>query len=904
MTDEEQYPPTVPTEDTTKTLRPREDLSQSIPGFRLLQKLGEGGMGEVHEAEQLEPVRRRVALKLIKRGMESKEVLARFDSERQALALMSHPNIAQVYDAGTTTDGRPFFVMEFVPGVPLTQYCDTNRLSTAERLELFTQICNGVQHAHHKGVIHRDIKPSNVLVKIQDSKPVPKIIDFGIAKATSQRLTEQSVFTAMGEFIGTPEYMSPEQADLTGLDVDTRTDVYSLGVVLYELLVGAQPFDGRELRQAGFDEMRRKIREEEPPRPSVRLSGLGEKSTTAAANRRIEPSTLARQLHGDLDWITMKALEKDRTRRYDSPGELAADIDRHLRDEPVLAGPPSATYRVKKFVRRHTLGVAASSLVTVAMILGIAGTTIGMIRARNAEQVASREAETAQQVSDFLVGLFKVSDPTEGSFEKVTAREMLDKGADRIRTELTDQPLVQARLMSTMGWVYIGLGRYDSAQALFEEALAIREAELPSDHPDVAEVLNQLGEAHREKAEWDVAWPLYERALAIREEALGLESPRVAAVLNNMALIMEDKGNYDEALVLYERMLAIDRQNLGPDDPVYATSLSNVAILHVRMGELDEAQELFERALEIREKAFGPDHLLVASSLNSVGGVLNDMGDYRAALPYLERSVAIKEEVLGPDHPSLAGTMGNLGSLLKTLREFDRARTMLERASAIYREALGPDHPDYGESLSDLAIFHASTGDLEAAGPLFEESLAVRERAFGPHHPDVATSLNNLGVYHRSMGDNEGARPYYERALEAYEKSLDPGNPRLALPLSNLANLLKDLGDYEEAEELYQRALVIREEALGPDHPDVGYTTIGLASLYDTMGDMERALPLVARTAEIWEKALGPEHPQGVAVLEDHADLLHRLGKEDEAEEVAARVAAIREKLDAEGEPG
>jgi len=900
MTDEEQLPPTVETEETTKTLRPREDLSQSIPGFRLLQKLGEGGMGEVYEAEQLEPVRRRVALKLIKRGMESKEVLARFDSERQALALMSHPNIAQVYDAGTTTDGRPFFVMEFVPGVPLTQYCDTNRLSTAERLELFTQICNGVQHAHHKGVIHRDIKPSNVLVKIQDSKPVPKIIDFGIAKATSQRLTEQSVFTAMGEFIGTPEYMSPEQADLTGLDVDTRTDVYSLGVVLYELLVGAQPFDGRELRQEGFDEMRRKIREEEPPRPSVRLSGLGEKSTTAAANRRIEPSTLARQLHGDIDWITMKALEKDRTRRYDSPGELAADIGRHLRDEPVLAGPPSATYRVKKFVRRHTLGVAASSLVTVAMILGIAGTTTGMIRARNAEQAASREAETAQQVSDFLVGLFKVSDPTERSFEKVTAREMLDKGADRIRDELTDQPLVQARLMSTIGGVYIELGIYDPAQELLEEALAIREAELPPDNPDVAESLNLLGEVYREKAEWNEAWPLYERALAIREKTLGPETQPVAAVLNNMALVLVEKGDYDEAMVLYERMLAIDRQNLEPDDPSLAISLTNIAILHVRMGDLDKARTLFERALEIREEAFGADHIFVASSLNDVGGVLNDMGDFQAALPFYERSLAVKEDVLGPDHPSVAGTLSNMGALLRTMRELERARPLLERSVAVYRKAFGPDHPDVAEPLTTLAIVNAMSGQPDAAQPMFEEALAIREGALGPNHPDVATSLNNLGVFHRSMGDNEGARPYYERALAAYENSLDPGNPRIALALSNLGNLLKDLGDYEEAEELYQRALVIREEALGPDHPDVGYTTIGLGSLYDTMGDPEQALPYVERTLQIWEESLGPEHPQVVSLLGDYANLLHRLGDETGAEEAAARAAGIREKLESE----
>jgi len=900
MTDDEQYPPTIETEETTKRLGPSEDLSQSIPGFHLLQKLGAGGMGEVFEAEQLEPVRRRVALKLIKRGMESKEVLARFDGERQALALMSHPSIAQVYDAGTTTDGRPYFVMEFVQGVPVTQYCDTNRLTTAERLELFTQICDGVQHAHHKGVIHRDIKPSNVLVKIQDSKPVPKIIDFGVAKAISQRLTEQTLFTAIGEFIGTPEYMSPEQAEMTELDIDTRTDVYSLGVVLYEMLVGAQPFDGGELRRAGFDEMRRKIREEEPPIPSLRLSGLGEQSTTAAANRRLESSTLARQLHGDLDWITMKALEKDRTRRYDSPNELAADIGRHLRNEPVMAGPPSTTYRVKKFVRRHTIGVAASTLVVLALILGIAGTTVGMIRAREAEQAASREAKTARQVSDFLTGLFEVSDPSKAKGETVTAREILDQGAVRIRSELVDEPLVQSRLMGTMGWVYESLGLYDEALDLLEEALAIREEALSPDHPDVATSLNDVGRVLRELAEYDRAEPLLERSLDIHERVSGPGDPSVSDVLNNLGLLQVDRGDYDQAFPLYQRALAIDQQTLEPDDPDFAGTLTNLAILHVRMGNIAEARSLFERSLEIHEKAYGSDHIMVAHSLDSVAGVLKAGGEFQSALPLYERSLAIKEKMLGPDHSAVAATLSNLGALLRTLGDPERARPMLERSAAVYRKALGPDHPDIAEPLTTLAIIYATTGEPDAARRLFEEALAIREKALGPHHPEVATSLNNLGVFHRSSGDNEGARPYYERALQAYETTLGQDHPRLGLALTNLANLLKDLGDYDEALKMYERALVIREEALGPDHPDVGYTTIGIASLYDTMGDTERALPYVVRTAEIWEKAYGPNHPQVAGVLEDLANMHRRLGDEADAQRIEARAAAIRAKLDSQ----
>jgi len=337
----------------TETIPPSASESpETIGNYRIIQKLGEGGMGEVYEAEQTEPIRRRIALKIIKWGMDTKQVVARFESERQALALMNHPNIAKVFDAGATEQGRPFFVMECVKGVPITEYCDKHKLNNRQRLELFNQVCDGIQYAHQKGIIHRDIKASNVLVMIQDDKPVPKIIDFGVAKATAQRLTEKSVFTEMGQLIGTPEYMSPEQAEMSGLDIDTRTDVYSLGVLLYELLVGVLPFESEDLRSAGFDEIRRKIREVEPPKPSTRLTTPGFDTAHALKNRQMDLSTLAKQLKGELDWITMKAMAKDRTQRYASASELAADVTRYLKQEPVVAGPPSATYRLRKYVRR------------------------------------------------------------------------------------------------------------------------------------------------------------------------------------------------------------------------------------------------------------------------------------------------------------------------------------------------------------------------------------------------------------------------------------------------------------------------------------------------------------------------------------------------------------------------
>jgi serine/threonine protein kinase len=396
-------PPVDP--NATVEYRPTHAADRTRIGrYKILQEIGEGGFGIVHMAEQQEPVRRKVALKIIKLGMDTKQVIARFEAERQALALMDHPNIARVLDAGATETGRPYFVMELVRGITITGYCDQNKLSAAERLELFLPVCHAVQHAHQKGIIHRDLKPNNVLVTLHDAKPVPKVIDFGIAKATSQRLTEKTLFTGFRQFLGTPEYMSPDQAEISGLDVDTRTDIYSLGVLLYELLTGTTPFDAKTLRGASYDEILRTIREVEPPTPSARLHTLSATQDAAAIARlrRSEPAALSRQLRGDLDWIAMKAMEKDRTRRYQTANDLAADIERHLRNEPVIAGPPGPAYKFSKFVRRHRFGVLGGSVVGAALLIGLSMATAGLIQANRARAAleVERDAATAARAAE------------------------------------------------------------------------------------------------------------------------------------------------------------------------------------------------------------------------------------------------------------------------------------------------------------------------------------------------------------------------------------------------------------------------------------------------------------------------------------------------------------------------
>jgi len=770
---DDQHSPIGGDDATTIPAPPEPDLNRQIGPFRLLEHLGEGGMGEVYLAEQKTPIRRQVALKVIKAGMDTKEVIARFESERQALAMMDHPRIAKVFDAGATPEGRPYFAMELVKGVPITEHCDTHRLDTAERLKLFIQVCEGVQHAHQKAIIHRDLKPSNILVSIQDGKAVPKIIDFGVAKATAQRLTEKTMFTELGQMLGTPEYMSPEQAEMTGQDVDTRTDIYSLGAILYELLVGARPFDTKELRQAGLDEIRRKIREDEPPRPSTRLSTLGTAATLSARNRRTDPAKLASQLRGDLDWITMKALDKDRNRRYETANALAMDIQRYLNDELVLASPPGTAYRLRKHIRRNKGLFITAGLVTSALVLGLAVATYGFLwalrerdRANEQWHRANREAETAEQVSEFLVGLFEVSDPSESKGNSITAREILDEGAAKIDKELAGQPLIQARLMGTMGDVYRNLGLYEQARPLLEEALRTRQDLLGEEHPDVAHSLNGLAIVLWRAGDYDAARSLLERALKIREEALGPDHSEVAKSLASLAGLLNETGDYEGARPLYERALTIEEKIFGPEHPEVAYSLNGLAILLKDTGNHDAAQPLFERAVAILEKARGPDHPDVATSLNNLAILLSETGDYEGAIPVFERALTIFEKIFGPDHPNVALALNNIAYLYWETGDYDAAQPLYERALAIFDEVLGPDHLYVAHCLFGLANLLRETGDYEGAGPPYDHALAIFEQTVGPENHLALQTLYNMACLASLEKNRNKAAGYLHQLLE------------------------------------------------------------------------------------------------------------------------------------------
>jgi serine/threonine protein kinase/flagellar biosynthesis regulator FlbT len=782
----------------TRTIGPGSSMAGVLIGpYHLLQLLGHGGMGEVWLAEQKQPVRRRVAIKLIKAGMDTREVVARFESERQALALMAHPAIAKVFDAGSTPEGRPYFVMEFVSGIPITTYCDKHKLTMRQRLELFVRVCDGVQHAHQKAILHRDLKPSNILVGEIDGVPAPRIIDFGVAKATAQGLTGDTMFTRVGTIVGTPGYMSPEQADSAGADVDTRTDVYSLGVVLYELLAGALPLD---FSTTPIDEVQRKLREEDAPRPSTKLRAVTGKSSAAAQNRGADGPALARQLRGDLDAIALKALEKDRARRYATPAELAADIGRYLRNEPVQARPASACYRARKYIRRHRVAVGVTATAAVLLVAFAVTQALELRQTRRARDRADR-------VTEFMTGMFKVSDPSEARGNDIRAREILDKASKEIDTGLAKDPELQAQMMNVMGNVYESLGLYPKAEALFRQSVDIRRRTLGAKNAATLKSMHDLAGDLLEESRYPEAEKLARETLDTRRQLFGSEHPDTLDSMTQMALVLNDEGRYAEAEKLHREALEVATRVLGPQDRVIKKVRQNLAIDLAYEGKYSDAVKLFRDVLQNDRRTLGSNHPDVLADMNNLAATLQHEEKYVDAEKLYRDSIEIKRRVFGPEHPQTLVSMGNLALDLWGEKRYAESEKLFRETLAIKRRLLGPEHRSTLVTMGNLSQTLASEGQYAEAEQLVRQTLETERRTLGPDHSDTLDTLDSLGDLLKKEKRYSESEKTYRDVLEGRRRALGEGHPDTASTAYELACILALDGHRDEAFDNLQFAL-------------------------------------------------------------------------------------------------
>ena len=808
----EDTPPGGPTNDSS--------TGQVIAGrYRLTGVLGEGGMGTVYRAEQTQPVRRPVALKLIRVGLDSRAVLARFDAERQALALMDHPNIARVYDGGTTAAGQPFFAMELVSGAPITDYCDQKRLPLRARLELFVAVCQAVQHAHQKGIIHRDLKPSNVLVTEVDGRPTPKVIDFGVAKATEFSLTDLSLADT-GAIVGTPTYMSPEQADPSSMDIDTRTDIYALGVILYELLAGSPPIDAKSFKRGAFLEMLRMVREVDPPSPSTRLSKADD-LPGIATSRGLEPAQLRRALRGDLDWIVMKALEKDRTRRYETANGFAADVMRHLASEPVLAAPPDRAYRMRKFVRKHRGAVIAAGLVVFTLLAGIVGTTLGLIAA----DARRREAETnlafATRGNEILGSIFEGLDPkanyaTVAEFSGAL-RDGLNKAVRELDGAAIGDPLVVAAMQVKLGQSLTALGETPAAIVVLRKSLEIRSPKLGADHANTLKSLSGLAAAYELAGKLDLAIPLYEEALRSRRAKRGPDHPDTHSSMNSLGIAYDKAGKSDRSLPLLEEALKLHKARLGPDHPDTLNTMNSLAMAYTFAGKLDLAIPLQEETLKLKKAKLGPDHPDTLMSMNNLAVAYEKAGKLDLAIPLAEETLKLKKAKLGPDHPDTLATMSNLASAYTVAGKLDLAIPLAEETLKLKKAKLGPDHPDTLATMSNLASAYTVAGKLDLAIPLLEETLKLHRTKLGPDHFGTLYTMNNLAGAYEQAGKLDLAAPLYEDTLKLRKAQFGPDHPEALGTMASLGRSLLKSRAFTRAEPLLRECLAVREKAL-PDN--------------------------------------------------------------------------------------
>jgi len=825
--------------------------------YRIEREIGRGGMAVVYLAERADgEFEQRVALKLVKRGTDTDDVVRRFAQERQILAAASHPDIARLLDGGVTDDGRPFLVLEYVDGKPIDRYCDERALSVDERLRLFVRVGRAVAHAHRNLVVHRDIKPHNVLVSADGDV---KLLDFGIAKVLEPGVDDADLTRTRTTFL-TPAYATPEQ--VSGGPITTASDVYQLGLLLYRLITGRAPYP---LPTADAESLRRAVCESAPARPSANTGppGAGETDDDGDdvpvdpfATRSTTPRELRRRLAGDLDNIVMKALRKEPERRYGTVAEFVADIENHLAGRPVSARPDTLGYRLSKFVARHTAASVAAVVVFGLLVAFAVTMSVQARRIARERDRANVEARTAREVSDFLTDLFRLSDPGRARGNSVTAREILDRGAERIARELGDQPAVRGRLETTIGVVYQLLGILDASEAILRGAVERLEATLGRDHPDTLSARSALAFTLAERGAHDESLAEYLDLLADRGRQFPPDDPETLEIQSHLGDLYVQMGRFEEAEAVLTASADGLVATLGEEHKDSLGALSNLAILLERSGKSGEAIDLSRRVLDIRRRVLGDDHPDTLASINNLGIYLAQRGRFDEAEPLLREAVEVSRRVRGPEHRGTASNLSNLGMLLTIQERYDQAGAAIAEALSIYRRTLGDDHPETMATAEAHAVLLGKTGHEPEAEAALLDVLARGRRVLGEDHPANATTLAELGDLYLRQGRNEDAAARLRESADLLASRLGPDHPETLESHRMLAGALVALGRRDEAERVLLAVLEGKRRTLADDPEMIRSALLQVAEFYDGGGDPERAAPYRAEA-----ERMPPETP-------------------------------------------